>query len=114
MSRKKESHIYSISITSTSWVYQDLGINANSKTQELPSEITVDNNSSYDIHAKLMDSTEGDATSRTGFFVAKNQSKTMYIEDDELPFCRMALRLDTGSASITINASGDKYILSRL
>lgn len=107
----KETYNYTLSPTSVAWVYTDLNISVDSKVHHLPTEVTFDNNTASNVYVKLMDINEGNATSRTGFFLGVNQSKTVEIEadKDELPFYRAGARLVTGSGTPTIRVSGMKY-----
>lgn len=114
--RKKTSRNYDIGVNSTSWVYQNVAINIGSKTQELPTIVTIDNSDEEDVLVKFMNSDEGNATNRTGIVVAKNQSKTFEVElnQGERPIFRIGVRLVSGSASVSIYASCMNYVLERV
>ena len=114
--RSKTSRNYTVAVTSTAWVYQNVNVNTNAKTQELPKIVTIDNTSEEDVMVKFMNSDEGNAADRTGIIVAKNQSKTFEIEEDkgERPVFRTGIRLVAGSTAITIYVSCQDYILERV
>jgi len=114
--RSKTSRNYDIGMNSVSWVYQNVNVNTNAKTQELPTIITIDNADEEDVLVKFMNSDEGNATDRTGVVVAKNQSKTfeVEIEKGERPIFRIGARLVSGSSSVSVYASCQNYVLERV
>jgi hypothetical protein len=113
--KQKEARNYIVNTSSaTTWTYQDLNINTNAKTEELPTILVIHNPTNEDVIYKVMDKSEGNATSRTGNILPATQSISIAIEEDEKPFYRIGIKLRSGSVSTDIFVNGLKYDLQRV
>ena len=117
MALHKDANPYTLSASSaTVWAYQNLNINTNAVTEDLPTQVLVQNAGAIDIEVKFMDKTEGNADSRGGTRVLAGNSVIFEIEKekDEKPYYRVGVKLVSGVIASAVYVNSLKYNLQRI